>query len=234
MFIFLFFTLPFRPFAVEAHSTWRRMKAFSTLLDPDDAVLALRFEEQSLGGFGSLSSSEIRKQHSQPPHDFLLLEDSQMKIKDKSDAGGIYFNRRVSLYQRVPLREPYRFLGYIQSDLVSAPSHDQPYLVYHLQDAICGEDLSQTHFDPYLISYTIASHKLDQSERGSYRLLLSYNVKKDNLHWQRMLVSKGFLSWSSLDDDLQALTREVYKDKPFFHLGTQGWTWSTFFLIALP
>jgi hypothetical protein len=222
--MFIFFSLIL---CTSASPPWRSLKAFSTLPEPELAVVALRSEEQGLGAYGYLDRSETRKFSSQP-HRFVLVEDS-----NRDDQGTLYVQKRISLYERVLSRSnPYRPLGYVDGDRLASPTHNRPYLVYHLSDAICGEDLSETNFDPYLIAFAVASHKLDQSERGSYDLILSYNVKTDNVRWQAMLGRNGFQSWSSLDADLQTLVFDVYKGKQYLHLGKKGSVWSTFFCVV--
>jgi hypothetical protein len=211
---------------------WRLVKSFAILPSPPLALLELRSEPLKLGMWGRLPPPSVVSFFSDTDtsdvflDQFLVVDDSGVQRAHTGDhLHAAYQMKRVSLYERIPLElglGSSRFLGYIQSEVQAYPTHEQPYLVYHLQDAICGEDLPQTLHDGWLLSYAISSHELEKSERQTYNLILSYNTKRSNLHWKSILTKHGFKTWGTLDQKVQNLTLEIYHEAQFFHMGHAG------------
>lgn len=191
---------------------WRSVHSFASLPDPKEAVSILQRKIKEIGTWGYVNWVDTFER-------YIVVDDIEESLEEK----------RATLYERIPLNRT-RLLGYIHSEVQFYPTHDRPYFVYHMQDAICGENLKKTLYNPWLISYAIGNHEKEKEDKQSYHLLLSYNVKSTNTHWQNMLRKRNFVPLQELPLSLQNLTFDIYYHKQFFFpdlVNTQNW--STFF-----
>lgn len=222
---FLFICLASRAYG---SSPVRRIGTFSMLPQPQLAVASIRSAPLESAQWGFVP------QYVQQEH-FLVTDDCRRE-EDLIEGSKVEFlcqTKRVSLYGQLwPKSSTHGFLGFVESDIIFRPTHEQPYLVYHLQDDLCGEHLSQTLYDPWLISFSIASHELEMNETQSYNLILSYNTHSLNFHWQQMLRTRGFKGLDELNQDMQETIRGIYEELQFFYPNIQH-TWVTFFRVAM-
>lgn len=214
-------------FASFARYPSRSVISFPILPSGDVAVRELRLQPIEVGRWGELTSNDLKSLALSTLHRFIVMDDTggeETKMFSQT--------KRVTLLERFPQKNSdiFHTLGYVESILVFEPTYDQPYLVYHFTDAICGENLRATIYNPWLLSYAIASHELEKSERQSYHLILSWNTKSNNVHFQNILARNKFKGWNNLDDRLKNLTSNFYQHQQFFF--PLDYDWQTYFYLA--